>query len=442
LFRNGSLVRIWRGDLKPDAAGVVTVTASVRAIEGMNEFVAYGFNQDNVQSTKATLLLEGDHALARKGTAYLLVAGVNQYANSQFNLKYAAGDARMMAEEFARHLEQTGTFSEVKVISLFDADATKTKLLDALGGLKQALPEDAVFLFFAGHGWARDGQFYLIPHDLGYAGARTRLAADSAAQKRILEHAISDRELAGKIEAIDARLIALIIDACNAGQLLESEENRQGPFNSKGLAQLAWDKGMYVLTAAQSYQAALEASQLQHGYLTYALLEEGLKQRKADRDPADGLIEVREWFDYASGRVPEMQRERMSQSRILTLGKAQSRDVQIPRAFYRSELRSRFVISGEGEAPALNCSLETTMTANGSAGPATLDFRNGLTSGERRLYQLGADGQPVRRAGLQPGAKVRLDSASGLPWLVTDAQDECVAIYAPSERQESVTIWK
>lgn len=47
--------------------------------------------------------------------------------------------------------------------------------------------------------------------------------------------------------------------------------------NSKGLAQLAYEKGMYILTAAQSYQAALEAAQLGHGYLTYALVEEGLK---------------------------------------------------------------------------------------------------------------------------------------------------------------------
>ena len=29
--------------------------------------------------------------------------------------------------------------------------------------------------------------------------------------------------------------------------------------NSKGLAQLAYEKGMYILTAAQSYQAANEA---------------------------------------------------------------------------------------------------------------------------------------------------------------------------------------
>ena len=81
-----------------------------------------------------------------------------------------------------------------------------------------------------------------------------------------------------------------MIDACNSGQALEAEEKRRGPMNSKGLAQLAYEKGMYILTAAQSYQAALETSQLGHGYLTFALVEEGLKKGMADRRPKDGLV--------------------------------------------------------------------------------------------------------------------------------------------------------
>jgi hypothetical protein len=40
----------------------------------------------------------------------------------------------------------------------------------------------------------------------------------------------------------------MVIDACNSGQALEAEEKRRGPMNSKGLAQLAYEKGMYILT--------------------------------------------------------------------------------------------------------------------------------------------------------------------------------------------------
>ncbi len=69
---------------------------------------------------------------------------------------------------------------------------------------------------------------------------------------------MSDLELETAVEGLDAQQVLLVIDACNSGQALEAEERRRGPMNSKGLAQLAYEKGMFILTAAQSYQAALE----------------------------------------------------------------------------------------------------------------------------------------------------------------------------------------
>jgi len=460
LFRNGSLVHLWRGQLKPGADGAVDVNASVRLTAGPNEFVAYAFNQDNVQSAKGTVVVDGAASLARAGTAYLLVAGVNQYENPQFNLKYAAADARMMAEELSGQLRQTGRYGDVKVISFLDADATKTKLLTALiqlsGGataersqIGPARPEDAVFIFFAGHGWARNGQFYLIPHDLGYRGPRAQLSSDAASQKAVLDHAISDSELGAAVENIDAGLIALIIDACNAGQLLESEESRQGPFNSKGLAQLAWDKGMFVLTAAQSYQAALEASELQHGYLTYALLEEGLKERKADRDPEDGRIDLKEWFDFASSRVPEMQRERSDRARLLVQGSAGAKSgtnsgasgLQAPRAFYRSELRSRFLVAGPMEAQAEDCSREPSLKSTGGGDPVSLEFRNATTS-IRKVYWIDFVGNRQLHNTLAPGGVFTIDSYATHSWLVADASDQCMAVYSPAVGREVVAIRK
>ena len=129
-----------------------------------------------------------------------------------------------------------------------------------LDGLKRAEPEDTVVIYFAGHGTAQAQRFYLIPHDLGYTGERTKLTEQGL--KTMLAHSISDIELEAAVEGLDAGHLLLIIDACNSGQALEAEEKRRGPMNSKGLAQLAYEKGMYILTAAQSFQAALEAAQL------------------------------------------------------------------------------------------------------------------------------------------------------------------------------------
>jgi hypothetical protein len=62
-----------------------------------------------------------------------------------------------------------------------------------------------------------------------------------------------------------------------SGQALESPDQRFGPINSRGLAQLAYEKGTSVLVASQAYQAALERARLGHGVLTLALIEEGLR---------------------------------------------------------------------------------------------------------------------------------------------------------------------
>jgi WD40 repeat protein/uncharacterized caspase-like protein len=360
LFRNGSLVKVWHGDVLKGQPSVsleeeITVTA------GPNRLVAYGFNRDNVKSKDSPLVFTGADTLKRKGAAYIIAVGVNEYANTQYNLKYATADARSFADEMRRRQTQVGDFERVEIVQLLDQDATKANILAAikrlagetgppslkagpLDTLKRAEPEDTVVIYFAGHGTAQAQRFYLIPHDLGYTGERTKLTEQGLST--MLAHSISDVELETAVEGLDAGHLLLIIDACNSGQALEAEEKRRGPMNSKGLAQLAYEKGMYILTAAQSFQAALEAAQLGHGYLTYALVEEGLKTPVADKQPKDGVVIAREWLDFATERVPQMQEEKMSQGRgvglegEITFVEGEKRSVQRPRVFYRRELET------------------------------------------------------------------------------------------------------
>ena len=179
----------------------------------------------------------------------------------------------------------------------------------------------------------------------------------------VARHSISDLDLEAAFQKIDAGQILLVIDACNSGQALEAEEKRRGPMNSKGLAQLAYEKGMYILTAAQSYQAAQEAAKLGHGFLTYALVEEGLKQGAADREPKNGSIDLREWLNYATEEVPRMQEANMLEALRgrgrdipFAVGEENIKDpskrsVQRPRIFYRRELESNpLVIAVVGRA--------------------------------------------------------------------------------------------
>ncbi|MBA3240000.1 MAG: caspase family protein, partial [Acidobacteria bacterium] len=368
LFRNGSLVKVWRGDvLKGQTA--TTLEVSIPVVAGENRLTAYAFNRDNVKSTDASTAFAGAETLKRAGTAYVLAVGVNTYANAQYNLKYAVADAQTFGEEVKRQQTQLARYERVEVVPLLDAEATKSNILaalkrlsgstdalpagspKALESLKQSQPEDVVVVYFAGHGTAQKDRFYLIPHDLGYAGGRDGL--DEAGLQTMLSHSISDEELERAIEGLDAAQLLLVIDACNSGQALEAEEKRRGPMNSKGLAQLAYEKGMYILATAQSYQAALEAAQLGHGLLTYALVEEGLKRGEADSEPKDGTLVAKEWLDFAAERVPQMQLEKMRQARGLGVSLAfisaaatakdaapDEQSLQRPRAFYRRELEA------------------------------------------------------------------------------------------------------
>ena len=224
---------------------------------GPNRLTAYAFNQDNVKSKDANLSLTGADSLKRAGTAWVIAVGVNEYANTQYNLKYAVADAQSFAAELGRQQTQVARFDHVEVIPLLNEFATKANILSALkrlagapepptlkagplDRLKRAEPEDAVIIYFAGHGTAQGQRFYLIPHDLGYTGDRGELNEDGL--KTILSHSISDLELEESVEGLAAGSLLMVIDACNSGQALEAEEKRRGPMNSKGLAQLAYEK--------------------------------------------------------------------------------------------------------------------------------------------------------------------------------------------------------
>jgi WD40 repeat protein len=353
--------------------GKIVVEASVPVVAGDNELTAYAFNRDNVKSVDAELRVRGDESLRRAGTAYILAVGVNKYANAAFNLNFANADAQTFGEEVrtrsgarrrlrqdrgrspARRREHEGQHaarhqaSRRRRVGLARRRAARPRQTQT----RAARRHSDHLLRRARH---RAGATLLHhPARPRLQGARTKI--DPAGMKTLLDHSLSDRELEAALDGVDAAQALLVLDACNSGQALEAEDKRLGPMNSKGLAQLAYEKGMFILTAAQGYQAAKEATQLGHGLLTYALVVQGLKEGAADSRPRDGQVLMGEWLDYATERVPLMQLESMKKSRGL-LGQLQkpplvfvdgeervvdpeNRSLQRPRVFYRRELAAR-----------------------------------------------------------------------------------------------------
>jgi hypothetical protein len=311
LLRNGVLAKWWHGEIPLDASGSTTLVTDIPLAGGGNRLTAYAFNRDNVKSADASSYTYNSEQ-GRAGVAYVVAIGIDRYTadtpGRPINLRFAVADARDFGDAFSRVLKSGKEFKEVRLLTLFDDHAAEGDIravIRVLGGMPKVSlspsqretlhdvdaigPDDGLFVFYAGHGAADSSHFYFLPHDADPLVS----PSDSAS------HAISDYELSGLLEPISASRAFLIIDACQSGKLLESDIP-VGPINASGLAQLAFDKGMYILAAAQTREAALETSELAngHGYLTYALIDEALKQRRVS-DDQQGLS-LRSWFEYAT----------------------------------------------------------------------------------------------------------------------------------------------
>lgn len=383
LFRNGSLIKVWHGDVLKEQ-NAVTLETQIPLVAGENKLTAYAFNRDNIKSSDASLLISGSDSLQRVGKLYILTIGIDKYVSAGYDLRFAVADVDEMSRHLAIEQARLGNYAETVLISLLDEQAAKANVILALrrfaddslplppnlsSGLKRQMerirraePEDALLIYFAGHGTARDQHFYLLPHDF-----------IATSDERLKESSVSDIELNELLEAVGAGKLLMVIDACQSGQVLGGEKEGRGPMNSKGLAQLAYDKGMYVLAAAQSYQAAKEVSRtlagqkIEHGLLTFSLLA-GFSKARADDE---GQISEREWMNYAEQQVPVMQFEEMRKRNVenrkaggngqrgvelvFATGDDESiepdkRNVQSPRIFYRPELKAHpFIVAKQLE---------------------------------------------------------------------------------------------
>ena len=298
------------------------------------EFSAYAFNEDRVKSATARYEYELPQALPTvKGRAYLITVGVNEYENSAWDLNFSAQDARRIQEVLSARLNQNEQYQEevVQIPLLADSevtlalgqmtsnDATKAKIkgvLDLLAGrpidtkLKQhipkaadilpARPEDLVLISFSSHGHTdTNGTFYFFPSDIGQGHGRKVTQA-------LLQHTISSEELSHWLQEVDAGDLVLIVDACHSAATVEAGGFKPGPMGSRGLGQLAYDKGMRILVASQAEDVALESRILKQGLLSYALVQDGLEAQRADFQPEDQTIFLKEWLEYAVQRVPKL----------------------------------------------------------------------------------------------------------------------------------------
>lgn len=300
------------------------------------EFSAYAFNSDRVKSETSYKNFEIKSPTVRKGNTYLISIGVNQSENPAYNLNYAAADAyktqEILGERLKTQLKNRGSkLVQIELVSdskdgKLIKNATKPIIkgvFNLLAGKRDEAktvssevpvfvdgqkisafdvpavqPEDTLIITYSGHGYAdRNGIFYLLPYDIG-ANTEKLTTAN-------LPKLISSDELSLWMLDVTAKEMLMVVDACHSAAAVQGDGFKPGPMGSRGLGQLAYDKGMKILSATQADNVALELGSLQQGLLSYALLQDGIFNKLAD-SPKDNKLFIREWLKYGEARVPAL----------------------------------------------------------------------------------------------------------------------------------------
>ena len=369
LFRDGQLVGYQDGEIKLVDNKANLKFAGIRLPTARDkkevEFSAYAFNADRVKSATARRRYAMPSALKpMKGRAYVISVGVNDSEDPAYRLNYAANDAQEIQKTVDERLKETGEFAEVIPITLVSRPTKRNvqTILDLLAGrsvsddVKQvvpnaekimpARPDDMVLISFSCHGDSdRAGNFYLLPYDIGSADTHRKI-------EDIYPKCISSEELSQWLRDVDAGEMVMIIDACHSAAAVESADFKPGPMGSRGLGQLAYDKGMRILAASQADSVALESADLGHGLLTYALLKEGLELGQADFAAKDDKILLSEWLAYGVDRLPKLYAEKLGPRGVLLTAASQGPPalVQQPSLFDFTK-QKRDLILAKPESP-------------------------------------------------------------------------------------------
>ena len=330
----------WRADAEIQLTnGKFTKTFTVKLPHKQDlekvAFTAYAFNRDRVRSKLAKTTLSIDRPLPdRKGRAYIVSVGVNLSeifdGDPDRNLQKATTDAEVTSQQLSESLRQTGDYEDVVRITLISDEQVKTatkpnvkavlevlagkmqvdelkrlfpnaeKLLPDINNLRKANPDDLVIITFSSHGVTDQGNFYIYPYDTGHE------------QDQLLARSISSEELSLWLMDVDAGDLLMVIDACHSGAAT-GEDFKAGPMDSRGLGQLAYDKGMKILAATQAESTAIEVDDLVTGdkrigggLLTYVLIDKAIKNKEAVRND---VITAKSWMEYAVAEVPQIYEE-------------------------------------------------------------------------------------------------------------------------------------
>lgn len=288
--------------LKPGESNVLSVRAS------------------NAEGTLTSLPVELDLGIpeglrAPEVRLFGLFVGVGDYVGNARDLKAPPSDANRL--RFAIESVSSGLLRDrVELTTMVTAPGaaiapTRANILKWFDDVsKKATSSDILLVFFAGHGMDKIGPLS------GYYFLTAEANPDVLSAATIGTMSISGEDLRARLQQIAANKQVVILDTCHsgaaAGAVLEATDR-----SVSGDFQRAWEAikdatGTWMLAGSAADQQSYESANVEHGVLTYALLEaidraspEGLRAGQGD----DLFVDVERWLSYAANRVESLKNE-------------------------------------------------------------------------------------------------------------------------------------
>src|SRR5262245_27921934 len=246
--------------------------------------------------TPRDLVLVPNTPAAQRGIprGYALIVGVGGYPNldASKQLRYSESDADAIYRVLIS--AAGGAFPAENVKFLKGSQATlaniRRELEEWLPRVVQ--PADRVVVYFAGHGFVKDGRGYLAPHDV---------QPDRLAETAYAMGAVGD-VLANRVKA---NWKVLFTDACHSDKINAETTNETLEQQFSALP-----GNFLTLTATTEREQSFEDPNLSTGFGLYTYFLVRALQGEADYDPCDGRITADELIEYVRSNVRRYARER------------------------------------------------------------------------------------------------------------------------------------
>ena len=224
-----------------------------------------------------------------KPTLYVVAIGVNDYADPDLRLGYAADDARGFAEMMRK--QKGGLYGDVQVRTLVDGQASRANVVEALEWLdKQVTSRDIGVALIAGHGVTDEKQnYWFLPADVSI--------------EHLSSSAVSQADILRAMQGVYGKSV-LFLDTCHANAAVAN-----GGVAARGAVEMntlinefaKTENGVVIFASSQGRENSQESAAWGHGAFTEALIE-GVGEGKADL-LRNGTITVSELDAFIADRV-------------------------------------------------------------------------------------------------------------------------------------------